>query len=96
MKMVLGLVSGLTLLGGGHVNMTSMGACIPPGILDCVKLTSNLNVLQSRGYEYVGSPPMGDAHPKCIVADGAIIGLVGQRYNGTDQGHNSLLVLAKK
>jgi hypothetical protein len=32
-KRVLGRVSGLIVLAAGHDKTTSMGACIPPGIL---------------------------------------------------------------
>jgi hypothetical protein len=41
MKRVLGRVSGLIVLAAGHDKTTSMGACIPPGILKLLGLKSN-------------------------------------------------------
>jgi hypothetical protein len=41
-KIVLGLVSGLTVLAFGQVKTTSMGACIPPGILRLMESRGNL------------------------------------------------------
>jgi hypothetical protein len=41
MKRVLGRVSGLIVLASGHDKTTSMGACIPPGILKSLGLRSS-------------------------------------------------------
>jgi hypothetical protein len=37
-RKVLGRVSGLIVLAAGHDKTTSMGACIPPGILELLDL----------------------------------------------------------
>jgi hypothetical protein len=41
MKRVLGRISGLIVLAAGHDKTTSMGACIPPGILKFLDLKNN-------------------------------------------------------
>jgi hypothetical protein len=40
-KIVLGRVSGSIVLAAGHDKTTSMGACIPPGILKFLDLKNN-------------------------------------------------------